>query len=310
MPAVHDVLILSLVDGGACSQRVPVLHCSDALRATGATVTAVAAASDAEIDEVLARFDDPARADGLTWPATSSSVRLIAAVENAGQLRHILRRLVRRYAAPGSKRPADLPDGRTIPDLPPLGILPLADLEFIGQLGLPSTPADVAAAVTAGTVQRLDLLRHDGGSVTLDGVLLGEAGEGDVPVPWQGRIEVDDVVLSSGNDHIVALAIANGHGAATLDGLPLITAADPADGLIDVAIAVPVVHKPLLGRQRMRYEVRRARGRAVAVTPHATELPFIDDTIPGALTRKRSWWIEPGAWSVYTATGRRNDPNV
>jgi hypothetical protein len=45
--------------------------------------------------------------------------------------------------------------------------------------------------------------------------------------------------------------------------------------------------------------VRRARGRAVAVTPQETEVPFLDDGVGGTLTRKRSWWIEPGAWAVY-----------
>lgn len=303
---MHDVLILSLVEGGACGQRVPVLHCGDALRATGASVSAVAAGSDPEIDEVLALLDGPPRPDGLTWPSSSGKTRLIVAVSSDAELRHVLRRLVRRYSAPGSRRPADLPDGRTIPDLPAIGILPLASGGLPAQLELPSTPAAVAAAVMGSSVRRLDLLRHDGGSVTLDGVLLGESSSDGAPVPFRGRVEVDDVVLSSGDDAIVALSIANGSGMTTLDGLPMITAADPGDGLIDVAIAVPVLHKPVFGKQRLRYEVRRARGRAVAVTPHGDELPFIDDSVPGALTRKRSWWIEPGAWSVYTAPGRRN----
>jgi hypothetical protein len=46
-------------------------------------------------------------------------------------------------------------------------------------------------------------------------------------------------------------------------------------------------------------EVRRARGRAVSVLPRDGELQFLDDGVAGVLTRKRSWWIEPGAWAVY-----------
>ncbi|HCT81843.1 MAG TPA: hypothetical protein DGT23_35745 [Micromonosporaceae bacterium] len=307
---MHDVLILSLVDGDECGRRVPVLHCADALREAGARVETFVAGSDLEIDEVLGRLDGPPRPDGLVFPDADMKTRLVVAVESDGQLRHVMRRLVRRYAPPPSKRPNDLPANRTLPDLPAIGILPLdagTAADLAAQLGLPRTPAEVAAAVLGDARRKLDLLRHDGGSVTLDGVLLGATDDHGTPLAWRGRIEVDDAVLSQGSDPIVALSVANAGGTATLDGLPLVTAADPSDGLIDVAIAVPVAHKPLFGKQRLRYEVRRARGRAVAVTPHETELPYLDDGVAGTLTRKRSWWIEPGAWSVYTASGR-NEP--
>jgi hypothetical protein len=253
-------------------------------------VETFAAGSDQEIDEVLARL--------------SEGVRLIVAVEDDGQLRHVVRRMVRRYAPAPSRRPADLPANRTMPDLPPIALLPLAPGGLPAQLGLPSTPEEVAAAVLGDARRRLDLLRQDGGSVTLDGALLGAADEHGRPVPWRGQVEVDDTVLSRGSDPIVALSIANATGTSTLDGLPLTVRADPADGLIDVAIAVPVAHKPLLGRARVRFEVRRARGRAVAVTPRDPELPILDDGVAGKVTHKRSWWIEPGAWSVYTSPGR------
>jgi hypothetical protein len=294
---VYDVVILSLVEGGSCGRRVPALHCADMLTSLGARPETVVAGSDAEIDEVLARFDDP---------FAGTKYRLIIAPETDGQLRHIVRRLVRRMAPPPSRRPADLPEHRTIPDLPALGILPLAPGGLAARLGLPSDPADVAAAVVQGATRVLDLLRHDGGSVTLDGVLLGAATESGAPLPFRGRVEVDDAVLSDGGDPIVAMCVANADGSTTVDGLPLVTTADPADGVIDVAIAVPITHKPFLGKPRLRFEVRRARGRAVSVTPHGDVLPFLDDGVAGALTRKRSWWIESRAWSVYTLTGRTN----
>lgn len=288
-----DVVILSLVEGGSCGRRVPALHTADVLTSLGARPETVAAGSDAEIDEVLSRFDDP---------DAGTKYRLIIASESDGQLRHIIRRLVRRMAPAPSKRPAELRADRTIPDLPPLGILPLAPGGLPARLGLPATPSEVANAVIGGKTRKLDLLRHDGGSVTLDGVLLGAASEAGAPLPFRGRIEVDDALLSDGTDPIVAMCVANADGATTVDGLPLVTTADPGDGLIDVAIAVPITHKPFLGKPKLRFEVRRARGRAVSVTPHGDDLPFLDDGVAGALTRKRSWWIESSAWSVYTLT--------
>ena len=312
--------------GCAGSARVPVLTCADALTARGARVDKVTARSDAEIDAVLARLDGPPRPDGLSWPDEDGKTRLVVATASDGQLRAVMRRLVRRYAPPPSRRPADLAANRTVPDLPPIGLLPLdparpearpsgpgpteagpsaggpsagGPSDLVGQLGLPRDPAAVAAAVLDGRVRRLDLLRNDGGSVTLDGALIGGADDAGRPLAWRGRVEVDDAVLSTGDDPLLACAIGNAGGYAELAGLRLLATADPADGVLEVAVAVPVVARSRWGRQRVRLEVRRARGRAVAVTPRDTEVPFLDDGVAGDLSRKRSWWIEPGAWAVY-----------
>ncbi|GAA2701698.1 hypothetical protein ACFY2R_00435 [Micromonospora olivasterospora] len=287
--------------------RVPVLACADALTARGARVETVTARSDAEIDEVLARLDAPPRPDGLTWPDPDSKTRLVVATASDAQLRAVLRRLVRRYAPPPSRRPDDLPGNRTVPDLPPVGVLPLdparggGQRDLAAQLGLPRDPATVAAAVLDGTPRRLDLLRNDGGSVTLDGALLGATDEAGRPLHWRGRVEVDDAVLSDGDDPLLACAVGNAGGYAQLDGLPLLAAADPADGVVEVAVALPVVTRSVLGRKRVRFEVRRARGRAVAVIPRDERVPYLDDGVEGELSRKRSWWVEPGAWAVWTA---------
>nr|WP_239082732.1 diacylglycerol kinase family protein [Actinoplanes teichomyceticus] len=289
----------------ACATpRTPVLACADALREAGARVETVTAGSDQEIDAVLARFDGPARPDGLTWPAPASDLRLVVASATDGQLRAVMRRMVRRWAPPPSKRPADLAASRTVPDLPPLAILPLdpgnrADLA--AQLGLPRTPAEVAQAVLTGATRRLDLLRNDGGSVTLDGALLGGADDNGAAVPWRGRVEVDDNVLSAGEEPILACVIGNGGGYAEFDGLRLLADGDPADGRVEVAVAVPVVVKQRFKGTRVRVEVRRARGRAVSVLPREGELQFLDDGVAGATSRKRSWWTEAGAWAVYAA---------
>ncbi|AGZ38424.1 hypothetical protein [Actinoplanes friuliensis] len=320
---MYDVIVLSLAEGGgtsagACGSacggcgsaerevcdtpRVPVLKCADALTQAGARVETVTAASDAEIDAVIARFDAAGRADGLSWPDPDTKLRLVVATATDGQLRAVMRRLVRRYAPPPSKRPADLADDRTVPDLPPIAILPLdpaSTTDLAAQLGLPREPAAVAAAVLTGTVRRLDLLRNDGGSVTVDGALVGGSDDNGAAVPWRGRIEVDDAVLSDGTDRIIACAIGNAGAYAEFDGLPLLTDGDPTDGRVEVAVAVPVIVKQRFKKPRVRIEVRRARGRAVSVLPRDGELQFLDDGVAGTMTRKRSWWTEPGAWAVY-----------
>jgi hypothetical protein len=314
---VYDVVILSLSEGGsgdACgggcggcgtgekAPRVPVLECADALTAAGARVETVTACSDAEIDEVIARFDGPSRPDGLTWPDPDTKLRLVVATAVDGQLRAVVRRLVRRYAPAPSKRPADLRADRTVPDLPPLAVLPLdqsGGTDLAAQLGLPRTPAAVAEAVLTGPVRRLDLLRNDAGSVTVDGALVGGADEQGRAVPWRGRVEVDDTVLSGGDDPILACAVGNGAGYASFDGLRLLATGDPTDGLVEVAVAVPAVVKQRFKGTKVRIEVRRARGRAVSVLPRDGEVQFLDDGVGGAMSRKRSWWTEPGAWAVY-----------
>jgi hypothetical protein len=277
------IVIVTLHDGAApCNgPRVPVLACRDALVAAGATVEVRTAGSDADIDAVLDQLPD---------------ARVIVGVSEDGELRAVVRRLVRRYAPPPSSRPAGLSDDRTVADLPPLGVLPLAPDGLPARLGLTSDPATVARAVLDGRIRRLDLLRNDGGSVTLHGALFG-AQDGR-PVPFSARVEVDDAVLSDGTESLLLAAVANADGYSTVDGLPMAVRADPADGIVNVAVALPRTRRRPFGRPRVEVEVRRATGRAVAVTPR-DEVPFVDDGVAGRLGRKRSWWMERGAWAVY-----------
>jgi hypothetical protein len=112
---------------------------------------------------------------------------------------------------------------------------------------------------------------------------------------------VDDKVLTDGEDPVLACAVAVAGGYSTLDGVDLVSTPDPADGLVDVGIAVVSVRKRFLRPDMFRVEVRRARGRAVSVTPrlNGEKLPFVEDGVTGDLTRKRAWWIERQAWAVY-----------
>jgi hypothetical protein len=242
---------------------------------------------------------DESEIDTATKSVESGGPRLVVAAASDAELRAVVRRLARRNAPPPSKRPTELPPNRTIFDLPPLAVLPLAPSvpDLVRRLGLPTEPEQVAKVTLAGIERRFDLLRHDGGSVTLHGALLGGVGDGQL-ASWQGRIEVDDVVLTDGADRVLACAIGN-TGSSYVDGLPLIVDADPGDGLVEVAIAVPVIKRRLLREASVHYEVRRARGRAVSVTPHAPVVRYVDDGVVGTLGRKRSWWVEPSAWSTY-----------
>lgn len=283
---MYEITLLSLVSEADAGQvRAPVRACADALTAAGARAELVTATSDRQVDEVLARVAEGAR--------------LVVAAAADAQVRAVVRRMVRRWAPPPSRRPDDLPDGRTLPDLPPLAILSLdpAGGDLAARLGLPREPAAVAETVLGDRVRRLDLFRHDGeGGVTLDGALLGSSDADGRVVLWRARVEVDDALLSTGDEPLLAGVVANSGGYVRPDGLPLLTDPDPADGRVAAAVAVPVRRR--WGR-RVRVEVRRARGRAVTVRP-AEDVACLDDGVAGVLTRQRTWWVEPGAWAVYT----------
>jgi hypothetical protein len=283
---LYDVVLLTLDDtpAGGCANagpRVPVLACRDALVAGGASVEIVTAASDSDIDDVLDR-----------------EARLVVAATSDGQVRAVVRRMTRLYALPPSERPDSMPADRTLPDLPPIGILPMGEVDLVTRLGLPADPASVAAAVLGGQVRRLDLLRNDGGSVTLHGTLLGSSDDDGQAVPFAARVEVDDAVLTDGSEALIATAVANAGGYADLAGMSLVTSVDAADGVLDVAVALPVRQRRLFRRSELRIEVRRAHGRAVAVHPRV-DVPFVDDGVAGTLGRRRTWWMERGAWAVY-----------
>ena len=288
-----DVLLLA--PGPGVATRVPVLSCRDALR-KGANVEVLELDSDADVDSAVKR-------------ATVDGARLVVAGGD-GQLRAVLRRMVRRALPRGGDRPADLPSDRTVPDLSAIGVLPLeahSDADLAAKLGLPRAPADVAEAVLGGVERRVDLLRHDGGSVTVHGALLGGADESGRPVPWFARIDVDDTVLADGTEPLLACAVANADGYTSLAGLPMVVSADPADGVLEVGLALPAPQpRGLFGRKRAHgeIEVRRARGRAAQFTIVTKDtgdgVPVTDDGVAGTVSNKRTWWMERDVWAVYT----------
>jgi hypothetical protein len=275
---------------------VPVLACADALRAGGAAVEPVAAGCDDDIDHVVERV-------------VAGEARLVVAAASDAEVRAVVRRMVRALAPSPSRRPDDLPVDRTVYDLPPLAVLPLAPAvpPLCAVLDLPATAADVAKATLSGRARRWDLLRTEA-SVTLHSVLLGGFGGGSrrsrggpsgvAPAAVRARIEVDDTVLTDGTETVLAAAVGNA-GTSEVDGLPLIPGTCGDDGLVEVAVAVPVLRRHLLRSADVRVEVRRARGRAMSITPTADPIRSVDDGVVGPISRKRSWWTEPGAWATY-----------
>jgi hypothetical protein len=288
---VPPVVIVTLRDPGQpgydAPPRVPVLACADALRARGTTTELVTAGSDADIDVVVKRV-------------VAGDTRLVVAAAADAEVRAVVRRLVRELSPAPSRRPDDLPANRTVYDLPPLSVLPLAPAvpPLCAALGLPTSPTDVAMATMGGRVRRWDLLRTEGGSATLHDVLLGGF-DGGAPAPMRARIEVDDLVLSDGSENLLAAAICNA-GSSELDGLPMVAGATSDDGLVEVAVAVPMLRRRLVRQADVQVEVRRARGRAVSIAPYQDALRCVDDGVVGPISRKRSWWTEPGAWATYT----------
>ncbi len=295
---MREVVILSLSDGTGCDDsagcgcgahaaRVPVLACADALRRLGARVELVTAGDDGELDAAVK-------------PVEAGDRLLVVAAATDGEIRAVVRRMTRHASPAPSKRPAELPVGRTMFDLAPLAVLPLAPAvpELVTRLGLPQDPASIAAAVAGERTRRLDLLRTDSGSVTLHGALVGGVTAEGTAGAWRGRVEVDDAILTDGEEPVLACAIRN-VGSSDVDGLTLVTDARADDGLVEVAIAVPKLHRRLLRTATVSVEVRRARGRAASVTPRDDAVPFVDDGVAGQLNRKRSWWVERDAWALY-----------
>jgi len=284
--------------------RVPVLECADALRA------------QPKIDQVKVL---PADSDDDIDAALNQAERCKACLVVAGGdgvLRAVVRAMVRRAlparSADRQATAARLPEHRTIGDLPALGLLPLdisPELPDLSRsLGLPSTPAEVAEIVAAGKVRRLDLFRSDRGGVTLHGILLGTTLTADASLPgsilrWQAHIEVEDTVLTDGSEAILACAIANADGYARLGPLPLLDVTDPANGAISIAIAIDASGE---------IEVRRTQGRAVSVRLKPAQLPnrptyseppsvdYTDDGVDFTLRHSCNWWVEQGAWALYT----------
>lgn len=205
----------------------------------------------------------------------------------------------------------------------PVGLVPLGTgNDFARHLQLPLEPAYAARTILTGEPRRLDLIRSDGGGgVIVNAVHLGKGAEaaqravslkgrvGKIAYPlgavaslfgprgWRLHVNVDDDVLADGSHRMVMVAI--GNGSSIGGGTTLFPDGDAADGALDVLVLGPS-GSGLSGTAGHRFRlIRRARGRAVTVTPAPGVTVGVNaDGELSELSRRRSWWVDPGAWSV------------
>lgn len=226
----------------------------------------------------------------------------------------------------------------------PIGIIPLGTgNDLAGFLGLPRDPAAAADVVVSGTATDMELLVADDGQVAINAVHLGigalagarsaaakrrlgklrvgklayQAGAlvaGVSAKGWRLRVTVDGEVLHDGDERV--LMVAMGLGGTVGGGTPLVPAADPHDGLVDVVVSTGVGPLARLryalalqaGVHVRREDVRTARGRVVELTaaPGETFPGNADGEFRGPYTR-RCWQVEPQAWQLVLPSGRGPD---
>jgi diacylglycerol kinase family enzyme len=209
----------------------------------------------------------------------------------------------------------------------PIALVPMGTGNDLARaLDLPLDPADAARLVLPGRHAPIDLLADDADGIVVNAVHVGlgaEAAEsagrlkpllGLLAYPlgavfaglrstgWRLRVEVDGTVLA--DDHRRTLMVGIGNGPSIGGGTPLLPGALPDDGLLDV-----VVSRATGPLARVRYgtalragehltdpDVRWARGRSVTVSGERVGVNA--DGELGDEGLRRTWTVEPGAWSL------------
>jgi diacylglycerol kinase family enzyme len=209
----------------------------------------------------------------------------------------------------------------------PIALVPLGTGNDLARaMDLPLDPADAARLVLTGRHQPMDLLADDAGGIVINSVHVGIGAEaaasagrmkpllGLLAYPlgavfaglrstgWRLRVVVDGKVLADA--HRRALMIGIGNGPSIGGGTPLLPDACPDDGLLDV-----MVSRATGPFARARYaaalrngthlqdpEVRWTRGTTVTISGEPVGVNA-DGELGDEITR-RTWTVEPGAWSL------------
>jgi diacylglycerol kinase (ATP) len=203
-----------------------------------------------------------------------------------------------------------------------VGLVPLGTgNDFARTLELPTDPSEAAAVVSAGRAQSLDLIVDADGTVTVNAVHLGAGTEAAIaaephkrrfgPIGYAigalvsgFRVQGKHLTITVDGDRVPdrgrVLQVAVGNGRFVGGGAALLPEADPADGLLDVAVVFShtrrerLLYALSLGLRRHHRldEVDYRRGSEVAV-----EGPDLQCSNDGEITDSRSgysWRVEPG----------------
>ncbi len=264
-------------------------------------------------DVEVASTGNPGELDGVLHRAGS---RPIVVAGGDGSLHAVVTALHRRHELAEST----------------LGLIPLGTgNDFARTLDIPLDPAEAAAALLGGHPRPMDLIVDELGGVVVNNVhagasaqasrrgarwkeRLGPYGIGILGYPIGAalasvrppfvrlRVEVDGEAVVDMDQHVLMVAV--GNGASVGGGTELTPDADPGDGKMDVMVSLATgpmerfgyVWQLRTGRHPERKDVLTMRARQVTVSGEDFYLAA-DGEISGP-ERRRSWHVEPGAYSM------------
>ncbi len=210
----------------------------------------------------------------------------------------------------------------------PIAILPMGTgNDFARGAGIPLASREAAETAVNGHARHADLVTDDGGDVVVNALHLGVGAEaadragtlkpllgrtayrfaaavsGVHLSSWDVAVRVDDVQLSDGPSHLVAVC----NGSTIGGGTWLRPRASPFDGVVDVlTVTAPagLVERAELaaaareGRLADDPAVAVARGQTVTIS--GQPLPPVADGELGEERAARTYRLRPGAWTVMT----------
>ena len=255
-------------------------------------VTLVTTSSADELDEALADHRDAATVAVLGGDGSLHAV--VAALHAAGRLSDVT-----------------------------VGLVPLGTgNDFARTLELPTDPASAAEIVAAGREQALDLIVDADNTVTVNAAHLGAGTDAAIaakplkkrfgPIGYAigalisgFRVQGKHLTITVDGDRVPdrgrVLQVAVGNGRFVGGGAALLPEADPADGLMDVAVVFSHTRRerPMyalslgLRRHHHRDDVDYRRG--TEVTVEGAELQCTNDGEIAEPFRTHTWHVEPGA---------------